>query len=125
MGFEEGNIMNDAMRNAMDGFAANFAANAASNASCLANTTAGTYTSPPPRSLGVREIAQNNSTAMREINCRVDELLEALRGPANQECCGEAKTAAPDSLISEVNRQAAILDEINGKLIAALALLNG
>ena len=111
--------MNDAMRNAMDGFAPNFAANAASNASCLANTP------PPPRSLGVREIAQNNSTAMREINCRVDELLETLRGPVNHECCGEAKTAAPDSLISEVSRQAAILDEINGKLIAALALLNG
>lgn len=113
--------MNNAMRNAMDGFAANFAANAAGTADtgCLANTM------PPPRSLGVREIAQNNSAAMREINCRVDELLEALRGPANHECCGEAKTAATDSLISEVNRQAAILDEINGKLIAAIALLNG
>lgn len=120
--------MNDAMRNAMDGFAANFAAHA-SNSIGMSDSTHGTgclaNTPPPPRSLGVREIAQNNSTAMREINCRVDELLEALRGPINHECCGEAKTAAPDSLISEVNRQAAILDEINGKLIAALALLNG
>ena len=111
--------MNDAMRNAIDDYAANMAAYASNKASCLANTP------PPPRSLGVREIAQNKSTAMREINCRVDELLEAMRGPVNHECCGEAKTAAPDSLISEVNRQAAILDEINGKLITALALLNG
>ena len=115
--------MNDAMRNAMDGFASNFAANA-SNSISQSDSTHGTCC-PPPRSLGVREIAQNNSTAMREINCRVDELLEALRGPVNHECCGEAKTAAPDSLISEVSRQAAILDEINGKLIAALAVLNG
>lgn len=111
--------MNDAMRNAIDDYAANMAAHVSSNASFLANTP------PPPRSLGVREIAQNNSTAMREINCRVDELLEALRGSANRECCGEAKTAAPDSLLAEVNRQASILDEINGKLITALAILNG
>ena len=113
--------MNNAMRNAMDGFAANFAANAASTADtgCLANTML------PPRSLGVREIAQNNTAAMREINCRVDELLEALRGSVNCECCNPEKAAAPDSLLADVNRQASILDEINGKLITALALLNG
>ena len=116
--------MNDAMTN----YAA-FLEKQASNSIGQSDSTHGTgclaSATPPPCSLGVREIAQNNSTAMREINCRVDELLEALRGPVNHECCGEAKTAAPDSLISEVTRQAAILDEINGKLIAALALLNG
>ena len=52
--------MNDAMRNAIDDYAANMANHASSNASCLSNTAA-------PRSLGVREIAQNNTGAMREI----------------------------------------------------------
>ena len=115
--------MNDAMRNAMDGFAANFAAQD-SNSIGQSDSTHGTCC-PPPRSLCVREIAQNNSMAMKEINCRADELLEALRGPINHECCGEEKTDVPDSMISEVRYQAQILDEINGKLIAALNLLNG
>ena len=119
--------MNDAMRNAMDGFAANFAAHASNSigqsdsthgTGCLANTAA-------PRSLGVREIAQNNSAAMREILSHVDALLEALRGPRNAEACDGARVANPEGLLSEVNRQAAMLDEINCGIMAAIATLNG
>lgn len=110
--------MNDAMRNAIDDYAANMAAQASSNASCLANTAA-------PRSLGVREIAQNNTGAMREILSNVDLLLEALRGPRNAEACDSARVANPEGLLSEVNRQAGMLDEINRGIMAAIATLNG
>ena len=96
--------MNDAMRNAIDDYAANIAA---------------------PRSLGVREIAQNNTGAMREILSNVDVLLEALRGTRNAEACDGARVANPEGLLSEVNRQAGMLDEINRGIIAAIATLNG
>lgn len=112
--------MNDAMRNAIDDYAANLASYASTaGTGCLANTP------PPPRSLGVREIAQNNSAAMREILSNVDVLLEALRGPRNAEACDGARVANPDGLLSEVNRQAGMLDEINRGIIAAIATLNG
>lgn len=112
--------MNDAMRNAIDDYEANMASYASTaGTGCLANTP------PPPRSLGVREIAQNNSAAMREILSNVDVLLEALRGPRNAEACDGARVANPEGLLDEVDRQAGMLGEINRGIIAAIATLNG
>ena len=109
--------MNDAMRNAMDGFAHNFAAHDASNANCLANTA--------DRCLGVREIVSNNSTAIKELLERADQIVEILRGPGNCECCDGARVANPEGLLSEVTRQSQALDDLCRKLLTAISLLNG
>lgn len=110
--------MNDAMRNAMDDFAPNFAAHNASNANRLANTAA-------PRSLGVREIVSNNSTAIKELLEHADQIVEILRGPENCECCDSARVANPEGLLSEVTRQSQALDDLCRKLLTVISLLNG
>ena len=74
------------------------------------------------RPAGVCEIMKKNSSVMEE-NCRLaDVLLATLGGHKNEE-----KRCSPsiDSLLSETVYQEDLLNEINRKLNAAIALLTG
>lgn len=74
------------------------------------------------RPAGVCEIMKKNSSVMEE-NCRLaDILLSTLGGHQNEE-----KRCSPpiDSLLSETVYQEDLLNEINRKLNAAIALLTG
>jgi len=74
------------------------------------------------RPAGVCEIMKKNSSVMEE-NCRLaDALLATLGGHKNEE-----KRCSPpiDSLLSETVYQEDLLNEINRKLNAAIALLTG